>query len=294
MTKFIKSFDPHVFLEKATAAVVYALLSSLALNFFLLPGRVYSSGITGVGQVIFTLLNDAFGHVTIPISILIWLLNLPLLILAWFMLGKKFTVYTLMSITLSSIFIQFIPSVTLTTDPVMNAVFGGVLMGTGVGYVMKNGISSGGTDIVSLTVRKKTGRSVGFVGTIFNGIVILMAGILFGPRYLFYSLIYVFINGRLVDTVYNKQRKMQVTIVTQHPEEVKSLIYERLTRGVTLIRGAEGGYTHQRETVLITIITASELHDFKRIMRDADPRAFVSVAQNIQILGNFDEDLNQH
>ncbi|MFV0556707.1 MAG: YitT family protein [Lactovum sp.] len=290
MYKFFLSFNRQRFIEKTTAAVIYALLSSFALKFFLLPGRVYSSGVTGLAQIFSSLLEGKY----IPISLMIWLLNFPLIFFAWFILGKKFTVYTLISISLSSLFLEIFPMINLTTDPIMNAVFGGLLMGMGVGYAMKNGISSGGTDIISLIVRKKTGKSVGLVSMIFNGIVILLAGYFFGVKYLFYSLIYVFINGRIIDSVYNKQKKLQVTIITQHPEEVKRLIFKKLTRGVTVIRGVEGGYTNQKETILITIITASELQDFKRIMKKSDPKAFVSVAQNIQILGNFDEDKNQY
>jgi uncharacterized membrane-anchored protein YitT (DUF2179 family) len=290
--KFLAYFDLGRFIDKSSAAVVYGILSAVALNFFLQPGRVYSSGVTGVSQIIFSLLKDSTGKEVIPISIIIWLLNFPLLVLAWFVIGRKFTIYTFMSITLSSIFIQMLPSKTLTSDPTMNAVFGGVLMGLGVGYVMRSGISSGGTDIVSLTIRKKTGMSVGFLSTAVNGVIILTAGLLFGWKYMFYSLIYVFINGRIVDAVFNRQKKMQVTIITQFPDDVKTAIFNHLGRGVTIIRGAEGGYTRQLETVMLTVVTNSEYHEFREAMRESDPHAFVSLAQNIRVLGNFNEEKN--
>ncbi|MDR0299196.1 MAG: YitT family protein [Streptococcaceae bacterium] len=290
--KFLAYFDLARFIEKSSAAVVYGILSAIALNFFLQPGHVYSSGVTGVSQIIFTVLKDSFGRNIIPISVIIWLLNFPLLIMAWYTIGRKFTIYTFMSITLSSIFIQILPSMTLTTDPIMNAVFGGVLMGLGIGYVMRQGISSGGTDIISLTIRKKTGMSVGLLSTGVNGVIIITAGALFGWQHMFYSLIYIFINGRLVDAVFNRQKKMQVTIVTQFPDDVRDAIFNQLGRGVTLIRGAEGGYTKQRETVMLTVVTNSEYYEFREALMESDPQAFVTMAQNVRVLGNFNEEKN--
>ncbi|GAB2024156.1 YitT family protein [Lactovum odontotermitis] len=292
--KFLNSadFDLSRFIDRTSAAVVYGIVSAIALNFFLQPGDVYSSGVTGISQIVYTLLVRGFGSEPIPISLIIWLLNLPLLILAWLMLGKKFTLYTFMSISLSSVFIQLIPKMTLTTDPTINAIFGGVLMGLGVGYVLRNGISSGGTDIVSLIVKKRTGMTVGFLSTIVNGVIIITAGALFGWPHMFYSLIYVFVNGRLVDAVFNRQKKMQVTIVTKYPDDVRDAIFNHLSRGVTFIRGAEGGYTHSRETVMLTVVTNSEYAEFKEAMRESDPQAFVTLAQNIRVLGNFDEEKN--
>ncbi|MDR2975933.1 MAG: YitT family protein [Streptococcaceae bacterium] len=284
--------DLSGFIDRFSAAVVYAIVSAIALNFFLQPGDVYSSGVTGVSQILHTLLIRGFGSEPIPISLVIWVLNMPLLILAWFTLGKKFTIYTFLAITLSSIFIQVLPSQTLTKDPTMNALFGGVLMGFGVGFVMRNGISSGGTDIISLTIRKKTGMSVGFLSTAVNGVIIIVAGALFGWPHMFYSLIYIFINGRLVDAVFNRQKKMQVTIVTKYPDDVRDAIFRHLRRGVTFIRGAEGGYTHLRETVMLTVVTNSEYGEFKEAMKESDPHAFVTLAQNVRVLGNFNEEQN--
>ncbi|MDR0199533.1 MAG: YitT family protein [Streptococcaceae bacterium] len=278
--------------EKFTAAVVYGLLSSIAMNFFFQPGHVYASGVSGLAQIISVLIQNAVGHNVFPVSISLYVLNLPLLVLAWFQLGKRFTIYTIFTVTLSSIAIHFIPIVTLTHDPIINAIFGGVFMGLGVGYVFRNNISSGGTDIVSLTIRRHTGRNVGVLSTVFNAVVIVIAGICFGPVYMFYSLITIFISGRVTDAVFDKQKKMQVTIVTEHPDDIKQAIYEKLHRGVTMIRNAEGGYTHQRKTVVITVITGYEYHDFRDIIKDNDPQAFVTVAQNVRIIGHFEDEAN--
>lgn len=294
MIKLLRNIGIEKLTEKLTAAVVYGILSSIAMNFFFQPGHVYASGITGLAQIVSELALRTMGshlaHLVLPVSVTIYLLNIPLLFLAWFKLGHRFTIYTILSVTLSSIAIHLMPVVVLTHDPIMNAVFGGAIMGLGVGYVFRNSISSGGTDIISLYFRKKTGRNVGVISTAFNAIVVVLAGVLFGWQYMFYSLLTIFVSGRVTDAVFNKQKKMQVMIVTKRSDEVKQVIYEKLHRGVTIMHGAEGGYTHERVTILITVITGFEYPEFREIMKQADPNAFITMAQNVKILGNFEDD----
>lgn len=291
MITVLKNMSLEKLTQKLSASVVYAILSAFALNFFFQPGHVYSSGITGLAQIL-TTLSDHLVGVNLPVSITLYILNLPLLVLAWFKIGRKFTIYTIITVTLSSVFIHFIPAVTMTTDPIINAVFGGAIMGAGIGYGLHSGISSGGTDIVSLYVRKKTGRPVGNISLIFNGIIVVIAGILFGWQYMFYSLLTIFVSSRVTDAIYIKQKKMQAMIMTQRPAVVTRALHEQLHRGVTIINSAEGGYTHRNMTVLITIITQAEYQDFKYIMKTTDPTAFVSVSENVKVLGRFVEDDN--
>ena len=101
------------------------------------------------------------------------------------------------------------PVVTLTNDPIMNALFGGVVMGTGIGFALRNNISSGGTDIVSLTIRKRTGKNVGKISLIVNGTIMLIAGMTFGWKYALYSMITIFVSSRVTDAVFTKQKRMQ-------------------------------------------------------------------------------------
>ena len=123
----IKNLSIEKLMYKLSASVVYAILSAVALNFFFQPGHVYSSGITGLAQIFTTLSYKLLGH-NIPVSITLYLLNIPLLVLAWLKIGKRFTIYTVLTVTLSSIFIHIIPEFTLTPDPIINAIFGGAVM----------------------------------------------------------------------------------------------------------------------------------------------------------------------
>lgn len=285
----LNSISREKYAEKISASILYGILSSIAVNFFFQPGHVYSSGATGLAQVISAISNRLFG-MTIPISVAFYLINIPLLILAWNKIGHKFTIFTFITVTMSSLFIQIMPQVTLTHDPLINAIFGGLILGLGVGLGLKSRISTGGTDIVSLTIRKKTGKDVGKIALVVNAVIMVFAGVLFGWQYALYSMISIFVCTRVTDAIYTKQKKMQAMIVTEYPDKVIKTIHKKLHRGVTCINNAEGTYKHVHKAVLITILTQEEYNDFKMLMLKTDPTAFISVAENVRIIGRFVED----
>ena len=284
----MQSISREKYAEKISASLFYGLLSAIAVNFFFQPGHVYSSGATGLAQVLSAISERLIGF-RLPISIVFYAINLPLLILAWYKIGHKFTVFTLITVSMSSFFIQIVPEITLTTDPLVNAIFGGLVMGTGVGFSLKSRISSGGTDIVSLTIRK-TGRDVGSISLMVNGVIMIFAGILFGWQYALYSMVTIFVSSRVTNAIFTKQKKMQAMIVTSCPEKVIAMIHTKLHRGVTQINNAEGTYNHEKKAVLLAIITREEYNDFRYLMRKTDPKAFVSDAENVHIIGRFVDD----
>lgn len=290
LLRALKSISREKYDEKISASIVYGFLSAVAVNFFFQPGHVYSSGATGLAQII-TALSGQFLGFTIPVSATFYAINIPLMILAWYKIGHKFTIFTFITVSMSSLFIHFVPEVTLTTNPIINALFGGVVMGAGIGYALRSSISSGGTDIVSLTVRKRTGRNVGSISLAVNGVIMLIAGLTFGWEYAFYSMITIFVSSRVTDAIFTKQKRMQAMIITSYPEKVIKKIHHRLHRGATIVNGAEGTYNHEAKSVLITVITRAEFNEFKHIMKRVDPDAFVSVSDNVYILGRFVEEL---
>ncbi|MBF0787529.1 MULTISPECIES: YitT family protein [unclassified Streptococcus] len=284
----ISSVSRERYAERISGSIIYGILSSIAVNFFFQSGNVYSSGVTGIAQII-SAISVTYWGVKIPLALVYYGLNLPLLIIAWYKIGNKFTIFTFITVTFSSFFIQFMPHITLTTDPIVNAIFGGLMLGTGIGFALRNNVSSGGTDIVSILIRKKTGRQVGSTSFIINVLIMFVAGITFGWKYALYSMISLFVCSQMTDVIYVKQKRMQAMIITSHPNRVIKMIQKKLHRGVTIINGAEGAYNHEQKTVLITIITRAEFNDFKSIMKKTDKTAFVSVADNVNIIGRFVE-----
>ncbi|MGT2958282.1 hypothetical protein A9Q68_07840 [Streptococcus bovimastitidis] len=289
LLKALRSISKEKYAEKISASILYGILSSIAVNFFFQPGHVYSSGATGLAQVV-SAISGRFLGFTIPISLAFYAINIPLLLLAWYKIGHKFTIFTFITVSMSSFFIQIMPQVVLTKDPLINAIFGGLIMGLGIGLGLKSRISSGGTDIVSLAIRKKTGSDVGKIALVVNATIMVFAGLLFGWQYALYSMVAIFVSTRITDAIYTKQKKMQAMIVTEYPEKVIKTIHHKLHRGVTCINDAEGTYKHVHKAVLVTILTQEEYNDFKFLMLRTDPTAFISVAENVRIIGRFVED----
>jgi yitT family protein len=282
----MKSISREKYDEKVSASLLYGFLSAIAVNFFFQPGHVYSSGATGLAQIL-SVLSQRFIGFTIPVSLTFYAINIPLMIVAWYQIGHKFTIFTFITVSMSSLFIQLVPVVTLTNDPIMNALFGGVVMGTGIGFALRSNISSGGTDIVSLTIRKRTGKNVGSISFFVNGTIMLIAGLTFGWKYALYSMITIFVSSRVTDAVFTKQKRMQAMIVTSHPDAIVEKIHKKLNRGATIIHNAEGTYNHQEKAVLLTVITRAEFNEFKYIMKKADPQAFITISENVHIIGYF-------
>lgn len=163
-------------------------------------------------------------------------------------------------------------------------------MGAGIGYALRNGLSSGGLDFVTIAMRKRTGRTIGSLSIFFNVLIMAAAGVLFGWQYALYSAIAIFVSGKVTDAVYTKQKKMQVIVITRHPDRVIHNVQKSLRRGITIINEAEGAYNHDKQTVLLTVVTRYELPILRQAMKSADPKAFVSIADNVQILGHFYEE----
>lgn len=288
LLRVLKSISREKYDEKVSASLLYGFLSAIAVNFFFQPGHVYSSGATGLAQIL-SVLSQRFIGFTIPVSLTFYAINIPLMIVAWYQIGHKFTIFTFITVSMSSLFIQFVPVITLTNDPIMNALFGGVVMGTGIGFALRNNISSGGTDIVSLTIRKWTGKNVGSISFLVNGTIMLIAGLTFGWKYALYSMITIFVSSRVTDAVFTKQKRMQAMIVTSQPDAIIEKIHKKLHRGATIIHNAEGTYNHQEKAVLLTVITRAEFNEFKYIMKKADPQAFITISENVHIIGRFVE-----
>lgn len=277
----------HSNLSKLTMAFFYAIAVSVALNFFWTPGKIYSSGITGAAQVIASI--TAKSPISITTPILYFGLNIPLFILAWFKIGHHFTFFTFVAVLLSTIMMHLMPSIHITFDPIICAIFGGLINGFGTGMALKNDISTGGLDIIGIVLRKKTGRSMGTINIFFNLIIIAAAGFVFGWVHALYSAIGIFINGQVIDMVYTSHQKLQVMIVTNQPKLVVNEIQRSMRRGITIVHDAEGAFKHEEKTILFTIISRYEMHDLEEAMRASDPYAFVSITESFKILGHFYE-----
>lgn len=271
---------PKNFFKKSGVALAYALLSSIALNMFWLPGKIYASGITGLSQLLSQVLQERLG-VELMIPFLVVVFNIPLLAVAFHKIDREFTVMTIFTVLLSSVMMKVVPIVTLTTDPLICGVFGGALHGISVGLTLNADFSTGGLDILGILVKKATGRSIGSFFILFNVTLQIVAGLIYGWPYAFYSAISFFISGRMVDYVNVKQRRVQVMVVTEKAEMVMATLQGALNRGITVINDVEGGFDHHQKKMLMLVISQKELKIVEGLIEAVDQQAFVSVASGI-------------
>lgn len=218
-----------------------------------------------------------------------FILNVPLFLLAWRSIGKEFTAFTFITVLLSSMMIQMLNPVPLTHDPIICAIFGGAVNGFGTGLALRNGISTGGLDILGIVIRKKTGKSIGTINIAFNSIIVIAAGFLYGWPYAFYSVLGLLVNARVIDMTYTRQHQMQVMIITDRPNTVIDSVQNHMRRGITIVNDVEGAYRHESKTILFTVISAFEMSELEEALEESDPNAFASVSDTVKILGRFYE-----
>lgn len=262
-----------------------AITNAIALNNFLIPSNIYAAGINGVSQLISGILDGSLG-IIIDTGILILLFNIPIALLGWFKVGKNFTLYSFLTSVLISFFAIFLPINPLTADPLMNALFGGIISGAGIGFALKFGFSTGGMDIISMVLAKTTGRSIGTLIFSMNLLIVSSAGLLYGWEYALYTLVSIYVMTKMIDTIHTSHQKVTAMIVTNEPDALVKKIHEQLIRGITIIP-AKGAYSKTDRSVLMMVITRYEMYDLEQAVREADASAFVNFMETNKVLGEF-------
>ncbi|AUJ25770.1 MULTISPECIES: YitT family protein [Virgibacillus] len=278
-----------IFEAKRIAVVIFgALLNAISLNFFLIEANVYASGFTGAAQLASSVFNDFVG-IGISTGILLALFNIPVAILGWLKVGKGFTIYSVVSVFCTTLFLEFIPMVQISEDIILNAVFGGVVGGTGVGITLKVGASTGGMDIVAMVLSRMKDKPIGTYFLMLNAIIIAFAGILYEPENALYTLLTLYVTTRVIDALHTRHEKVTAMIITRKADELQAAIHQTMVRGITILP-AKGAYTKTDKDMLYLVITRYELYDLERIINEVDPNAFTNIVQTTGIFGFFRRD----
>ncbi|RDI47795.1 uncharacterized membrane-anchored protein YitT (DUF2179 family) [Falsibacillus pallidus] len=271
--------------KKFIIVVIGAFLNALALNQFLIPAKVYASGFAGVAQLISSIVGE-YTPFTISTGILLFLLNIPVTILGWKKIGKSFTLYSFISVTFMTVFLEIIPLHTYSEDILLNAVFGGVIAAVGVGITLKYGASTGGLDIVAMILSRMKDRPVGTYFFMLNAVIITSAGLLYGGDKALYTLVTLYASTRVIDAIHTRHEKLTAMIITKKSEELKTAIHGKLVRGITRVP-AKGAFKGEDKEMLIIVITRYELYDLEKIIREVDPNAFTNIVETAGIFGFF-------
>ncbi|WP_338781029.1 YitT family protein [Metabacillus sp. FJAT-52054] len=274
--------------RKIIVVIFGALLNAIALNLFLIPAKVYASGFTGVAQLISNVLTR-YTPFNISTGILLLLLNIPVFFLGWKMVGKSFTIYSIISVAATTVFLGFIPLQGISGDILLNAVFGGVIAAVGVGLTLKYGASTGGLDIVAMVLSRMKDKPVGTYFFMLNAVIIFSAGVLFGWEKALYTLVALYASTRVIDAIHTRYEKLTAMIVTKKSEELKKAIHAKLVRGITAVP-AKGGFTNETKEMLVMVITRYELYDLEKTIQEVDPHAFTNIVETTGIVGSFRKD----
>lgn len=271
--------------RRIAIVILGSFLLAVSLNFFLIPANVYASGFSGVAQLLSSIFRDFLNfHVTT--GILLFLLNVPVLILGWFKVGKGFTIYSILSVVFSTLFLELIPIITLSDDIMLNAVAGGVISGAAVGLSLKWGASTGGMDIVAMILSRLNDRPIGMYFLILNGAIIFLAGILYEPENALYTMLALYVTTLVIDALHTRHEKVTVMIVTHKADELQHAIHRQMVRGITIIP-VKGAYTKEDKFMLYLVITRYELYDLEQIISEEDPEAFTNIIQTAGVFGFF-------
>lgn len=256
-----------------------SLLCAVAINGILVPSRFLAGGISGLSLFIYYLFPS------VPIGVYNFLLNIPLFVLGWLFVGRRFFFYSLVGMMIfSAALLIHVPSIPIN-DPLLKALTAGIISGIGSGVILKSLGSGGGLDILCVILLKRFSVRIGTTVMLFNCALMLAALFRFNLEIVLYTLIYLFVTSQLINMVVTgfNQRKA-VMVVSPKWQEIAREIMDTMQRGVTIVIG-EGGYTGQEQRILYSVLTFQELSRFKDMVRQHDPQAFLVVTETLEVMG---------
>jgi uncharacterized membrane-anchored protein YitT (DUF2179 family) len=260
-----------------------AFIQALSLRLFLVPANLVSGGISGLAQ----LLNH---FTSFPIGLIVLIGNIPLFILGWrYLGGPRFAVRTILSILAFSIFtdvlVFFLPRGGVTDDLLLNTLYGGLVLGIGLGIVYRGRGTSGGTDILGRILNHHSGITISQAYLITDSLVVLGAGFVFGWTNALYGLVLIYVSGLAAEIALQGTNIVRTAIiVTSQTEATAKAIMEDLERGVTILSGT-GGYTGEPKAVIYCAVSRMEINRLKILVYDIDPKAFMVIGQAQEALG---------
>lgn len=250
------------------------LCAAAALNIFLVPAQIAPGGASGIATILFYIAE-------IPLGLSIIVINIPLFLLGFKNIGREFFIKSLFATLLYSFLAEIITIQNNTLDPFLCVIYGGVLMGIGLGIVIRFGGSTGGTDLAAVILNKKfKGIGISTFVLIVDFFIVAASGILFSPTSALYALAAIFLSSKLIDFITEGiSRARAFFIITQSPDLIGDYITEKLSRGATKIE-ASGVYTKVATNILLCVLPRSNQHiKLRDAIKELDPNAFVISAE---------------
>lgn len=256
---------------------------ALGFDLFLLPNGLNSGGVSGLAMVLIRIIG--FGSVGVVTA----LMNLPLFLIGGVEIGKKFFIGSLIGLVSSSLFMDLFTTLpAVSVEPLLAALYGGVLCGLGLGMIYVIGASTGGSDIVVRLIKLRCQNvPIGAINMVFDASVAVLTGLVFRDvTKALYSGVAIFVTGQIIDAVvYRFDYSKVALIISDKYEQIAQAISKELDRGATFLNG-EGTYSHRTTKVVLTAVKKQQLADLKRLVVELDPNAFIIVQEAHQVLGD--------
>ncbi|WP_313019200.1 YitT family protein [Macrococcoides bohemicum] len=260
--------------------VIGSIIVGISYNLFLLPGQIAAGGISGLS----TILNKMIGSDPAMIQ---FIFNIPIFIISWFTLGKSFSLKTVIATFVVPLTIFLTASLVEkgTTDALLASLYGGIVLGIGLGLVYRGNGSTGGTATLAQIVKKYTGFSSGFCQLIVDAFVVILSAFVFNFELALYALISIYVTSKVIDIVqlHAGDNKL-VFIITTKEQKIINLIHEHVERGVTSVN-AFGGYNREGKSLLFSVMEQKEAIYFKQIITREEPDSFVIFINTSEIIG---------
>ncbi|RDW16917.1 hypothetical protein CWR48_15020 [Oceanobacillus arenosus] len=259
--------------------IIGATLVGLAYNIFFLPSKLAAGGISGVS----TILNELYHFSPSAVQLVI---NIPIFIIGWLALGKEFSWKSLVGTFWVPFIIFLSEDIPLTvTNPLLGALYGGILLGVGLGIVYRGNGSTGGTAAIAQIVKKFTGISSGYSQFIVDGIVVALSIIVFNLELTLFALLAIYISGKAIDFVQLRTSATKlIVVITEEEEKVQNLIHDEIDRGLTKVRSV-GGYSNLDKTMLLCVAEQPEAVHLKKLLQKEVPTSFVIFINASEIMG---------
>ncbi len=258
---------------------VGSFICALSVNGILVPQGFFGAGFTGIAILAHYMVPAS------PLALIYLIINIPMFGMGWMYVGRRFFFYSMAGLVIFTAAVEWVHYPFAIKDPILSALFAGILMGTGSGIILKSQGSAGGLDILSVMLLKRFSIRLGSTILAFNVAVLVFGAIFFGLEKALYTLLYLYVNAHIVNLMVTglSQRKA-VHIITPQWDEIAKHIMKDMHRGVTILKG-QGAYSGKAERILYTVITFRELSELKRMVGNHDPNAFVVVSDTLEVMG---------
>lgn len=277
--------------KRTLACIVASLMYAVGVNLFVVPAQLYSGGLMGVCQVVRTLLVEYLHmnfHSFDIAGIIYYIINVPIFVIAFTRMGRKFFAKTLVTVTAMTVFLSVVPIVPVVDDTVAACVVGGIISGAGIGIILRMASSGGGLDVVGVLLTKwRRDFSVGKVYLIVNLSLYVVCLFLFDIEIVVYSVIFAAVHSLAIDKVHIQNINVEANIITKSNNvDLEKAIMEEIGRGVTKWTTL-GAYTYEQSHMLYITLSKYEVSRLKAVVRKYDPNAFIVVNEGVSVDGNF-------